>query len=360
MKTARQSGLEFLRIIAMLMIVAAHLSQRGLWIWNETDTALTFNQFLMNIVICFGQVGVAIFFSITGYFIYNSGQYNWRRVFKVARPTWFYSLIFLALSIIFVPTFIQFTWPLDNLVARSIFPIMTNSYWFISAYIVLYLLIPYIKIWLDNLSDKKLSQLILLVAGVFILPNFISYIVADSTSLIFAIPAALFYAITGYAVHRFQKKLQKISSFNLILMHFSGVILYVVASVLIRLATTRLGYHNINNNILIDTMSLPCMLTSIPLVILCTRWNFKNKIINYIAGLVFGVYLIHSNGYFIKFVWQEHDLLRTAAASSYSSLHFLIYFIATVLIIFCSCALIEAVRKMLVAAVTRILQRRAK
>ena len=71
-KKKRNSSLELLRIIAMLMIVAAHLSQRGNWLWNNADIELSFNHFLMNIIICFGQVGVAIFFTITGYFLFQS------------------------------------------------------------------------------------------------------------------------------------------------------------------------------------------------------------------------------------------------------------------------------------------------
>ena len=84
-KLARQSGLELLRIISMIMIVAAHLSQRGNWAWAEADASLSFNHYLMNIVICFGQVGVAIFFTITGYFLHKQKPKSWKRLSKVPR-----------------------------------------------------------------------------------------------------------------------------------------------------------------------------------------------------------------------------------------------------------------------------------
>lgn len=351
LKSPRRSGLELLRIIAMVMIVAAHLSQRGNWAWLNTGSELTPNQFFMNIIICFGQVGVAIFFAITGYFLYNSKTYNWKRVFKVLRPTWFYSLLFLIIAFIIGLPSANFSWPLNSSIAHSLFPITTNAYWFISTYVALYLLFPYLKIWLDNLNTKKLLRLILILAGLFIIPNLISYIFADVSSFIFSIPAALFYAIVGYAAHRYEKQLLIIKNSRLILINLSGIAIYTLSSIIIHLATTRLGYHNINNNILIDTMSLPCMLTSVPLVIIFSRMRFINRFINYLASLVFGVYLIHSNTFFIEYVWQQHDLLRTAAASSYSPLHFLLYFSITFLLVFFGCVIVEAIRNLIVTVI---------
>ncbi len=347
-KKARESGLELLRIIAMFMIVASHLSQNGNWAWLNTSSDLTLNQFLMNVVICFGQVGVAIFFSITGYYLYNSKTHNLKRIFKILRPTWFYSLSFLILAFLTHSPSATLSWPLNSLIAHSIFPIATNAYWFVSTYIALYLLLPYIKIWLDNLNDKKLFSLLFLFAGLYIIPNLISYIFADVASHIFVIPAALFYTITGYTICRCKNKISRLSNLHLILICLSGIIIYILSSMAINFANTHLNYININNYILIDTMSLPCIITSIPLVVLFSRLKFINRFINYLASLVFGVYLIHSNGFFIEFVWQKQDLLHTTVASNYNFLHFTVYFIITVLLIFCSCVIIEALRKLLI------------
>ncbi len=351
----RQSGLELLRIIAMIMIVASHLSQRGNWSWLASSEPLTTNQFIMNIVICFGQVGVAIFFSITGYFLYNSKKHNWKRILKITRPTWFYSLSFLVFALIFCPSLIQFSIPFNQTTAHLLFPITTNAYWFISAYISLYLLLPYLKIWLDSLDDKKLFKLILIIAGIFIIPNILSYSLADMSSFIFAIPSAIFYTIVGYVIHRCKNKLIRLQNIKLLFISLSGVSIFIISSLLIYLAATRLSYANINNNILIDTMSLPCMLTSIPLVILFSRLKFVNRFINYLAGLVFGIYLVHSNGVFINLFWREHDILHTATASNYSPIHFIFYFSLTVLIIFCLSAVIEALRKLLTKAISKLL-----
>ena len=350
-KTIRQSGLELLRIIAMIMIVASHLSQRGNWAWIGTGAPLSINQFFINIAICFGQVGVAIFFTITGYFLYNSKNYNWKRIFKIARPTWFYSFSFLFLALLLTPSLVSFSLPLNQLTAHSILPIITNAYWFISTYISLYLLLPYLKTWLDTLTDKNLLRLIVIIAGIFIVPNILSYSIADMSSFIFSFPSAIFYTIIGYTICRCKKKLLKYKNSKLLLINLSGILIYTISSLLIYVATTKLNYTNISNNILIDTMSLPCMLTSIPLAIIFSRLKFTSHFVNYIASLVFGVYLIHSNGIFINLIWRQHDVLQTSIASNYSPIHFILYFITTVIIIFCASAIIEAFRKLLAKAI---------
>lgn len=353
-KTIRQSGLELLRIIAMIIIVASHLSQRGNWAWIGTNDSLSINQLFINVIICFGQVGVAIFFSITGYFLYNSKNLHWKRIFKIARPTWFYSFSFLLFAIIFTPSLVNFSFPLNQLTVHSILPIITNAYWFISTYISLYLILPYLKIWLDTLTDKKLFKLITIIAGIFIIPNILSYSIADTSSFILPIPSAIFYTIVGYTICRCKEKLLKHKNSKLLFISISGIILYIISSLLIHLATTKFNYTNINNNILIDAMSLPCMLTSIPLVIIFSRLKFTNRFINYLASLVFGIYLIHSNGILINLIWQQNDILQTSIASNYSPIHFILYFIATVIIIFCASAIIETLRKLLTKAILNL------
>ena len=343
----------------MVLIVASHLSQRGNWAWSNTSTSLSFNQFLMNVVLCFGQVGVAIFFSITGYFLYNSKHCDWRRVFKVLRPTWFYSIVSLLLTLTFMPSLITPSLPFSKIEASFIFPVTTNAYWFIGAYVSLSLLLPYLKTWLDNLTGKKLLRLILIIAGIYIIPNFISYSIADKSSTIFPIPSGVFYTIVGYTIHRYESKLLRLNGQRLILISLSGVIIYAISSLMIHLATTKLDYTNINNNILIDTMSLPCMLTSIPMIIVFSRLKFINKCVNYLASLVFGVYLIHSNSFFIYAVWRKYDLLRTSTASNYSPLHFIVYFVITLAIVFIASAAIEALRGLLVRLISKLFLRKA-
>ena len=69
----RNSSVELLRIIAMIMIVAHHFGTHTNW---ASGGHLIFNEYWVEILKSFGKIGVGIFFAITGYFLYN------RRSFK--------------------------------------------------------------------------------------------------------------------------------------------------------------------------------------------------------------------------------------------------------------------------------------
>ena len=348
-KKKRYSGIELLRIISMLLIVAAHLSQRGNWSWNNDNEGYSLNWALMNWIICFGQVGVAIFFCITGYFSYSSKNYNWRRIFTVWRPAIFYSLAFLVLAIVLKMPDAELSFPLNIRIMKSVFPVTMNAYWFVSSYIVLSILMPYLKGFLDSLDFKKIFKLILIMALVSIVPNMISYVFAGISTSIFSFPSAIFYAIVGYSINRFQDKISRIGSVRLVVLSGIGFLLYLACSLAIRFASTRLNYSYLSNAILIDTMCLPCMLSSVPLVVVFSRLKFVSKFINYVASLTFGVYLVHSNVYVVSYIWEQNDFLRTFVASHFSFAHFLLYFSLTVFLVYGLSSVVEAVRKFIVS-----------
>lgn len=95
--SARQSNFEFLRIVAMLMIVASHLAVHGVQHVLEPAAkyaAYATGSFWNKAFVCFllpgGEIGVALFFMITGYFLCSAKRISVRRtVFEAA----FYSIL---------------------------------------------------------------------------------------------------------------------------------------------------------------------------------------------------------------------------------------------------------------------------
>lgn len=62
-KSKRNSSIELLRIFSILLIVASHFAQHSGLISLSGK-----NKWLINIFLSLGQIGVAFFFLITGYF----------------------------------------------------------------------------------------------------------------------------------------------------------------------------------------------------------------------------------------------------------------------------------------------------
>lgn len=102
----RSSNFELLRIISMLMIVASHYVYFGVMRIGESDASLWLSGSLAHkLFSCFlllGELGVALFFMISGYFLIEKNKFS---VFKIAFKTVFYSIF---LGIILATPYIKF------------------------------------------------------------------------------------------------------------------------------------------------------------------------------------------------------------------------------------------------------------
>ena len=82
-----------------------------------------------------------------------------KRVGKVWLESWFYSVVLFVFASLFLDKF-----SLSGLV-KALLPVTFNAYWFVTAYVILVLLIPFINRVLVKLS--KVDFLILLIVSVF-------------------------------------------------------------------------------------------------------------------------------------------------------------------------------------------------
>lgn len=158
----RNLNIEVLRILAMFLIVACHATLHLPWLLH-VDSNLDFlpgwKSALAYLVVQYGQVGVSIFFIISGYFLVRK-TFTWQRIFK----TWFQMFCYSFISLIAVLIIARFT-TLPNSIAPllsgddlwrtvlwSIVPFIYGSYWFITAYVCLLLLAPFINCLFKHLS----------------------------------------------------------------------------------------------------------------------------------------------------------------------------------------------------------------
>ena len=88
----RQSNIELLRIIAMLMIIAHHFSVHGGFQYSTDD--LTINYLWINFIAIGGKIGVNIFVLISGYFLINAVGFNVNKLVKLWIQIFSYSILF--------------------------------------------------------------------------------------------------------------------------------------------------------------------------------------------------------------------------------------------------------------------------
>lgn len=163
--TIRNVNIELLRIFAMLLIVACHGIIHINWNVHHYNMVLQqvpgWKNAFEFLVVQYGQVGVSIFFIISGYFLVKK-NFQWKRIFSTWIQTFIYSVgLFVVFFIYYYfqrPDIFQPLFTRDNIVSTilwSFIPFTYNSYWFITAYLIMLILSPYINIIVNTASKRE-------------------------------------------------------------------------------------------------------------------------------------------------------------------------------------------------------------
>lgn len=163
-KAKRNSNIELLRIIAMLMIVAYHYS---IYSFYAEDLYSSRGKYFLDLIGNYGKTGVNLFVMISGYYLAKQ-KFSLKRMLKIAGQLWFYSLFTLAIAVL------AFGYSVDRSILRlSVFPVTSGYYWFASYYVLLLLLSPLLNRFAASIGKDRLRLSILLLLFLYsILPTF--------------------------------------------------------------------------------------------------------------------------------------------------------------------------------------------
>lgn len=153
----RQANFEWLRVIAMLMVIALHYLNKGGAAVSYVNDGSVRNHAAW-LVDSFCLVAVNVYVLISGYFLAEKG-FSPKKVFLLAAQVLFYSLLVPAVlagcGIIDVSGWGIYDW------LPFLFPFGTEHYWFATAYLGMYLFSPLLAAAADKLDRKQLRGAIL-------------------------------------------------------------------------------------------------------------------------------------------------------------------------------------------------------
>lgn len=335
----RNSGIELLRIIAMMLIIAHHFAIHTEW---PIANVLAFNAYCIELLKSFGKIGAAIFFIISGYFIAkNKERKNSRKLLRTAMPTWFYSIVFLIMSTSLGYN-INIKFPLDQKVIQSIFPILLGSYWFISQYVILELISPYLKRMTDSLKTKELFLLIAMYITTCWGAGALSYFISGIYSPIIALPSFLLFALVGIMIYRVEDKIKTKDAVCALVL--SSIILAIGPFIIEFLSSA--GYANVTN--LFWQFDSPlCIITASAMFVIFKRLEFKSRAINAVAETTLGVYLIHDNVFIRQLLWNSGKIIDVQAHIYDDKLKFILFSIGIILSVFVISSAIEHIRSLI-------------
>ncbi len=159
LKKERNANIEFLRILAMIMVIILHNLAGSGALYEQSGLKYHFYWWMEALSIC----AVDVFVLISAYFLINT-SFNLRNVFRIIIITWIYSVSLSLLSVILSGNTIRTT-----SFFKIFFPILTKKYWFVNAYLAMYLLSPFLNKLLRNLKKEQFLLLLWIEVGLMIL-----------------------------------------------------------------------------------------------------------------------------------------------------------------------------------------------
>ena len=338
-RSARQSNIELLRILAMLAIILNHSVVHG-HVRFAADT-LSVNRLWFQLIQIPGFPGVDAFVIISGYFLISARSVKSSRILKLWAQILFYSLLFFALPLAFGAT----GFSLRELAGRLL-PVTSCHWWFASTYFVLYLLSPFLNQLLNAFDRRQFLGFL----GLFFLLWCLIPTVEGNLLQSFAMfqDNHLMWFIFLYAVGAFLRRYPprtSLSGGKLIGLSLLCMLLVFLSSIVLALLGTKKALFAQHALFLADLQMLPSLAAAVLLFLGFSRLELgSSRLINLVSSAVFGVYLIHDDSLVRPFLW--HTLFRLADFAD--SPVFIPRSLLVVAAVFIACTLIELARLYLV------------
>lgn len=326
-KAQRNSSVELLRIVAMLFIVLSHLCVHSGF--ELSALPFSFNKLLLGWG-TLGNLGVNIFVIISGYFLCVK-TVNVKGISKLLTQVWFYSWVLFAVAVLVFKVDVSL-----KSAVTALFPTIFNEYWFFTAYIVLFLLSPFINTLIQSLNRQNFLRLLLCTVVLWVvIPTFTNQPMYGTE-----IPQFVTLYLIGAYFRKHPENLFSKKRNRVLLLAICTALLLLSVVALNLLATRYPATHFYSRtSVLVVGVAVGLFALSV------YHTPFSNRFINAVSSCTFGVYLIHDNPFVRQILWKQ----TVRATSFYFSPFFFAYGLLAVVLVFVACTLIEFVRQKTVA-----------
>jgi len=324
-KLKRNYSIDLLRFLSMLGIVLIHVLNQGGIIKNlKTDT---FSYLIISVLYIIVISSVNIFAIISGYLYVEKKQIKYKNLLSLLSAMIFYSVVI---------TIIFYSFNLFDIRSMGIkkfisfvFPPLVGRYWYITCYIFVFCMIPFINKLIIKLSKRDYKCLLIIL---FVLLSVISKLGYDYFYINNGYSP--FWLIYCYFIGAYLKRFDINNKFN----NKYLLLISIIICSLINFVVKNFVYYNISNWIF-SYNSPFIVIISVLIFIFFSHMNIKkNMIIHYFSLTSFGVYLIH--GHILIFDYVLKDMFIFLLNNS-----FLIMLVIIIsFFIYVLCSIVEYIR----------------
>lgn len=303
MKMTRDTSLDILRSLIMFMIVLGHSLLHGGVLDNAGVFSATY--FVGFSLSAFLNVHVDCFVLLSGYLGYQK-QFTFRKVLKIWLQVFFWSV-----ALFFFVSLVQGNGIQIKEMVKSFLPITQQRYWFMTTYLLMYLLTPLLNSAISAMNRWQHKQVLMLYLLAFIvLQNIVFWRNFTGVSSISPLFFCFLYMVGAY-FHKYP--VDRKVPWLLIYIASCGISAtyrFVVTAITL----PRFG-EPMGETLLGGYCSVLTVIGAIALFMTFATAKIRfsevmTKIFAYISPLTLGVYLIHDNASLRAPLWSVLDLVR--------------------------------------------------
>ena len=329
MTKKRDSNMELLRIVAMLLILVVHANFRALPKPDAVSIAANpSSAFLQFLVEGFSIVGVNVFVMLSGWYGIRP------RLMRFAELV--FQLLFFGLLCAGVEYAIIGQMPEDSL--PIILIVDQRAYWFVKVYIALYIFAPVLNSFVEHATRRQYEQTLLaLFAFMFIF----GWLFKSTSWLLegYSLPwFACLYLLSRYMrVHR-----PLFTQFS----RLTDLFIYLGTVAFLTIALFVLRQHNLGGMLYFYTSPF-VVLGAMYLLLFFSKVSLHSSLVNWVAASALAIYLTHSSCFLGKYYdgfirqWFYED----------SRLEFIVHAVLLIAAVFVGSILLDKVRLWLWARV---------
>lgn len=285
----RDSNIELLRIFSIFLITLSHWAIHSDFVFGTNH--LVINQLLTEFV-SLGELGVCIFVIISGYFSVFKNQ-TVKGFLNLLLKIWIYNLIVLAFTQIGGVKEIG----IKDMI-KYILPIY-NTHWFAYTFLILYVLMPFLNIFIRGIKKEDLKKLIIiLLAGWSVIYSFTGADLQFSYLGWFV----LLYFIGAY-IRLYSSDVSKRRYFWILMI---STALLIFSTVAVNIIGLKMGFYPDHGTDLYSLHSPFIIAMAVALFCIFKKLRIKKSVlINLIASASFSIYLLSDNPLLRGWIWNR-------------------------------------------------------
>ena len=331
----RNYGIDLLRIIAMLMVIVLHIMRRGGALHAASMLSVKYEIGWLLEIMTFCAVNC--YALISGY-VNVTLKYKYSNIIKLWLQVFFLTILITIVFAIFLPNSVGLkSW------IKACFPVLTNQYWYFTAYVCLYIFMPFINSAMLQLSQKQLKMLIILLVLLFSCFNTIHK--NDALGILDGYNAMwiIFLYIIGAYIRIYDRQIN-VTVLKAIIGYILCVAITWFSKFVVELGIFKLADPNKYRDVFINYTSPTILMSAIFLFFIFKQITINNKLGNMVkllSSFSFNVYIIHTQ----PLVWEHIIFNRMESYVKLPTILFVLAIIGTAMGIYAVCSMIDMIRR---------------